>query len=118
MLRTGRFHLDVVERFLVGEVTVPNSHGAFIDEIIDTSEKAIRSRFTFGKPHQRLCLLGKAVSCRKDRELSTEILRVPVEGVPEEHRSLVIEVVSSDQNVVSAIERSGIEQMTLRESTR
>jgi hypothetical protein len=118
MLRTGRFHLDVVERFLVGEVTVPYSHGAFIDEIIDTSEKAIRSCFTLGKPHQRLCLLGKAVSCWKDRELSTEILRVPVEGVTEEHRSLVIEVVAGYQNVISTIKRSSIEEMAFRESAR
>ena len=65
-----------------------------------------------------LTLRGKPRPRREHRQLAGEVVDVPAHRVAEQHRRLVVEIVTGDDDVVAAVERRRVEQLALRQPAR
>ena len=117
-LRSGRGDFDAVERLLVAEVPVAGGHRAFLHDVVDAAQHAVRGHLPLAQTDQRLDLAGEPVALRQDRILAPHVGQVPPQHVPEQHGRLVIEIVPGGHHVIVAIQGGLVEQMPFRQTAR
>jgi hypothetical protein len=114
VLGAGGRLLHLVEGLLVPHLGVAGDQRALLDHVVDALEHAVGGGLALGHPVQRLDLLDQAGAGRlQDRELAGHGRGVPAQGVAEQHRGLVVQVVAGADDVVAAVQGGPVEHVAL-----